>query len=279
MGTIRDNAVLHKEHAMVKTTVTPYWYNEEAGFFGVGYLDAYAHVLTPERTEAEVNFITKVFSLPRGSKILDLACGHGRHTIALARRGYRMTGQDINAFFLKKAKRAAKRARVEVRWVQSDMREIPFEEEFAGIVNLFTSFGYLESDAEDQKVINEVGGALRPRGKFVLDVINREWRVRNFRERDWQELSNGSVIITERRFDFASGRNYERKVWMENNGKRKEVKVMVRLYTLAELVEMCEHAGLRFKEVYGNYAGEPLNFDSRRCILITEKPVSRRRTQ
>jgi SAM-dependent methyltransferase len=153
---------------------TPPWYTEAGGFFGPGYLREYADLITPERTKAEVDFLEKILQLAGGVKSLDLACGHGRHTVELARRGYAMTGQDVNAFFLKEAAIAAQRAGVAVRWVHSDMRCIPFAAEFDVVLNLFAAFGYLESDTENQRVVPEVAKALRPRGKFVLDVVNRD---------------------------------------------------------------------------------------------------------
>ena len=79
------------------------WYTEEAGFFGPGYLREYADLTTPQRTAAEIDFLEHVLGLERGAAILDLACGHGRHAIELARRGYTVTGQDINDFFLQEA--------------------------------------------------------------------------------------------------------------------------------------------------------------------------------
>jgi cyclopropane fatty-acyl-phospholipid synthase-like methyltransferase len=90
------------------------WYTEKGGFFGSEYFEEYAEDLTPERTKTEVDFLEKELKLKKGTKILDLVCGHGRHTIELAKRGYLMTGQDINASFLKNTKQSAKKAGVEV---------------------------------------------------------------------------------------------------------------------------------------------------------------------
>lgn len=234
-------------------------------------MEEYADILTPEQTNAEVDFLEKILHLERGIKILDLACGHGRHTVELARRGYAMTGQDINAFFLKEAAKSAKRSGVQVRWVKSDMRRIPFVEEFDVVVNLYTAFGYLESDEEDQRVIHAVSKALRPAGTFVLDVINRERVIRRFREKDWKELADGSFAFYEGTFDFMSGRTYERRLRIWKDGKREEAPTVVRMYTLRELIGLCNAAGLRFKEAHGGYHGEAPGLDSPRCILIAEK--------
>lgn len=254
-----------------KRTKRAAWWSEETGFFGPGYLKEYENILTKERTKAEVDFLAKALKLKRGAKILDCPCGHGRHAVELARRGYKVTGQDLNSFFLKEAKKTAKRARVSVRWIQGDMRDIPFQGEFDVVLNLYTAFGYLESDEEDEKALSEAAKALRPKGKFILELNNRERVIRTYHEKDWQQLSDGSIVITEKKFDQAAGRNVERRIRIWKNGKHEEFMLFIRMYTIAELVKMLRRAGLILKEMYGDYNGGPITFDSKRYILIAEK--------
>ncbi|HJT54986.1 MAG TPA: class I SAM-dependent methyltransferase, partial [Ktedonobacteraceae bacterium] len=134
------------------------WYKS---FFGKDYLRIY-DFLTPERTELEVKCIIHLLKLPPGSTILDLCCGHGRHSIELAKRGYRVTGQDLSEVFLQHAQSDAEKQGVQVRWMQSDMRNIPFENEFDAVINIFTAFGYLENEDEDQLVLQQIQKALKP---------------------------------------------------------------------------------------------------------------------
>jgi 2-polyprenyl-3-methyl-5-hydroxy-6-metoxy-1,4-benzoquinol methylase len=122
------------------------WYSEEYGFFGKNYMKEYGKELPPERTKSEIDFAEKVLKLKKKAKILDLGCGHGRHSVELALRGYKVTGQDLNKYFLKLAEDSSKESGVDVRWIRSDMRKIPFKHEFDAVVNLFTAFGYLEND-------------------------------------------------------------------------------------------------------------------------------------
>jgi SAM-dependent methyltransferase len=249
------------------------WYNEKAGFFGEHYLKTYtdAGILTEERTQQEVDFLEAVMGLEKGARILDLACGHGRHAVELARRGYKVVGQDLNSFFLEKAKEAAKGARVQVQWIQGDMREILFEREFDAIVNLFTAFGYLETDEEDEKVLRQVAKALKLGGKFVLDVMNREWVMRNYQARDWQEFPDDSVELYDRSFDFATSRSHERRLYIHPDGSKEDHNVVLRYYTLQEVVAMCQRSGLRFREAYGTFAKEPYSLNTQRCIVVAEK--------
>src|SRR5579859_5025306 len=108
------------------------WYK---AFFGEDYLRIYEPVLSPERTVREVDGIVDLLALPQGSSILDLCCGHGRHAIPLARRGYQVTGQDLSEVFLREAETEAQAQGAHVHWIQGDMRNIPFENEFDAAIN------------------------------------------------------------------------------------------------------------------------------------------------
>lgn len=255
---------------MKKKNQKKFWY-APGEFFDENYLELYKEILPAERTIKEVDFIEKCLKLKPGMKILDLACGYGRHTIEFARRGYKMVGQDINPLFLNKGRQETKKAKVKIDWVESDMRLIPFKNEFDIVLNLFTSFGYLETDEEHQKVIFEVAKSLKTGGLFFLDIHNREEFIRHYRPKEIKKLSDGSTLIFERTFDFVTGRINERRIWVKKNNQKKEMFLSFRQFTLVELVSMCRQAGLLFKKSYGNYNGEPIGFDTKRCILIVKK--------
>lgn len=247
------------------------WYAEDSGLWGETYLDEYQDTLTPERTLADVDFLERELHLEKGMKILDLCCGHGRHTIELAKRGYQMTGLDLNSFFLDKAKRDAEATDVTIDWVKSDMREVPFENEFDVVVNLFTAFGYLESDEEDQKVLQQVAKALKPGGQFTLDVINRDRIMRVFNPHDGKALADGSLAVTEREFDFTTSRNNERRVRMWPDGRKNDVKLSLRMYSLHELIKMCHAASLEYTASFGGSDSSVFDFNSMRLVLLTQK--------
>lgn len=247
------------------------WYSEDSGLWGQNYLDEYEDTLTPERTLADVDFLERELHLEKGMKILDLCCGHGRHTIELAKRGYHMTGLDLNTFFLDKAKRDAEAVGATISWVKSDMREVPFENEFDVVVDLFTAFGYLESDDEDQKVLHQVAKALKSGSQFTLDVINRDRIMRVFNPHEGKALPDGSLAVTEREFDFVTSRNNERRVRMWPDGKKNDVKLSLRMYSLHELIKMCRAASMEYIASFGSNDSTPLSFDSMRCIVIARK--------
>jgi len=248
-------------------TTTP-WY---ATYFGEEYFDIYGPMLSEERTAREVEGIVKLLDLPQGSRILDLACGHGRHAIPLAQWGFQVTGQDLSEVFLDRARAEAQARDASISWVHSDMREIPFVDEFDAIINIFTAFGYFESDAEDQQVLHQVHKALRPGGHFLLDLMHRDALVRRFEPFDVSRRDDGLVVTEERHFDQLAGRTTVRVTLFYPDGRRTELGHVVRSYTLTELAGMLGRSALEVQAAYGGLDGSPLMLDSRRLVVIAQK--------
>lgn len=226
------------------------------------------------KTEQQVHFIEDKLALFPGASILDLCCGHGRHSILLAQRGYRVTGLDLSKQHLELARAAAADAGVEIEWVQADMRRIPasMTGTFDAVVNMFTSFGFFGSDAEDQKVLEAVSHALKPGGRFLIDFINREWVIRRHQARDWKISSDGALLLQERAFDIASGQNTEELQVFGANGVKRSFRIPVRMYAATELLRMIRQAGMSESSMWGDFDGSPLSLDSRRLIVLAKKP-------
>ena len=244
------------------------WYKT---FFGEDYLRMY-DFLTPERTGREVEGIVGLLGLPEGSSILDLCCGHGRHSVELAKRGYRVTGQDLSEVFLGHARAAAAGEGVDVRWIEGDMRSIPFEGEFDAVINMFTAFGYLESEEEDQEVLRQVHKAIKPGGVFLLEIMQREWLMRHFAPSDVMRHADGLIVLEERDFDLLTSRCNVRVTMLFPDGQRRESGHAARTYTLTDLVRMMSLAGLHVEAYYGGLDGSTLSLDSRRLVVLAAKP-------
>lgn len=139
--------------------------------FGDKYLTTYVDSFPQKRTELEVDFLTRVLR-PKGGKVLDLACGHGRHSIELAKKGYTVTGLDYSRHFLRLVKERAREKGVRAVFRQGDMRKLSFKNEFNYIINMFTSFGYFKAEEDHAKVLRGVARALKKNGLFVMDFNN-----------------------------------------------------------------------------------------------------------
>ena len=245
------------------------WYTE---FFNEDYPKIYCERLSQEATERETAFVVEALGLQEGDRVLDLACGHGRHAVALAQRGMGVTGQDLNEDYLRMARENANREGVEIETVHGDMRRIPFTDEFDAVINMFTAFGYFDSEEEDVRVLDAVATSLKSGGKLLLDTINREWVLSNYVQNDWHTDPNGNTYLEHREFDLVTGRNRVTFNIVTPDGTRRDSPGHdVRLYTLTELVRLLDAADLRLSTVYGDYDGRPYHIDTPRMIVVAAK--------
>jgi SAM-dependent methyltransferase len=247
------------------------WFAEESGFYGPDYLLEYDEILSQARTTNEVNFVTKALGLQLGDSLLDVPCGHGRHLVELALRGYSVTGAELNSFFLNKAQEAADSDNVSVQLVHQDMRELVFDNEFNAAINLFTSMGFFERDEDDVAFLSGVYKALKSEGLFLLDFVNRNWLTKNMKQKDWRKLPDGTILLVEREYDDVFGRKLDHRIKIKDGIVGKRETISQRIYSTNELVSMANSVGFELINTYGSFQDEPLTLNSRRTILVFKK--------
>ncbi len=240
------------------------WYES---FFEDDYSRIYAPFLPTQKTEQEVADILEILQIAPQSQILDLCCGQGRHAIPLAKAGYQITGLDLSQHLLEQAIHEADSQDVEITWIQEDMRQIPFEQTFDAIINIFTSFGYLENEEEDQRVLEQVAKALKPGGLFLLETVYQPKVLRGFSPHGIIRYPDGMIVLEERQINLSSSRNEIDITLLYPNGSQGKQYQSMRIYTLTELIRMLGAAGLEVQSYYGNLDRSPLTLDSRLVIL------------
>lgn len=211
-----------------------------------------------------------ILHLRKGGRILDLACGGGRHSLELARRGYRVTGYDLSEALLTHARQSARKAGVKVAFSHGDMRRLPYRARFDAVINMSASFGYFEKTEDDRKVLGAVARALKVRGKFVMERFNREALAYELPLQGWRVQNDGSIVLQEDTFDPLRGRYDTRQIVIDRNGTREHL-ASVRAYTLTELKEMFDAAGLHIHRVVGGLDLSPYRPRSRRIVLYAVK--------
>jgi SAM-dependent methyltransferase len=232
------------------------WYKE---WFGEAYLGLYAHRDASE-AEAHVTFVEE--SMPDGkpAAVLDLACGAGRHTDALRRRGYRALGLDLSLTLLRQSPGLPR--------VAGDMCCLPFADgSFDWVLNFFTSFGYFEDERQNFSVLQEMRRVLTDRGHFLIDLFNRDRVIETLVPRESQNLGSTRVEI-ERWFDEATKRVNKRIRLLGPNGSKETFLESVRAYREEEVRAGLRWAGLEVDGIYGSFEGEAFSDDSERLILI-----------
>jgi len=221
--------------------------------------------------EEEARQVVAILGAPPGAHLLDLGCGAGRHSIALARMHYRMTGVDRTSLYLEQAGRRASGAGVTVEWIRRNMLEYRREAVFDGAFCLFTSFGYFESRDDDLQVLRNVHFSLRPGGVFVVETIGKEVLARIFDARHWQETTSSRYWMQER--EITPGWERIRNRWVFAGGGRetRQFTFEHRLFSAVELAAMFEQAGFQDVAAYGGLDRRPYDRDSRRLVVTGRK--------
>jgi len=240
-------------------------------FFGEDYFDIHRDAFPVERTAAEVDGSVALLGLDAGARILDLACGHGRHAILLATRGFDVTGYDLSEVFLERARADAEVQGAAVRWVQGDMRELCFDGEFDAVINIFTAFGYFVDPEDDMKTLRGIRAALKPGGRFLLETLHRDGLPARFQPQSVEKTSNGTIVLHERVWDLTRNVIDDHVTMIRADGTRTEYTTAVRLHSLHEFLALMPKAGLEPLAWYGGLDGRTLHLGSHRLVLVSER--------
>jgi SAM-dependent methyltransferase len=247
-------------------TARPEWWD---GFFTGLMAELWQTVIPPEATRAEVEFFERALRLAPGGRVLDVPCGHGRHALELARRGFRVTGVDGSKDLLGAGERRAAREGIAIELHLRDMRDLPWEEEFDAAYCAGNSFGYFEPPG-DRVFLEAVARALRPKGRFLLDSgWIAECLFPSFRERLDLE-SAGIHFEVENRYEPRSG-CVESRFTAAREGRHESRPGRHRVYTCAGLIALLSEVGFEAFEAFGSTAGDPFVLGSHRLLLVAER--------
>ena len=224
-----------------------------------------------EKSRMQVDFVIEKLGIQPGARVLDLCCGQGRHLLDLMKRGYDVVGVDLSEYMLGKCRESADEQGLKPNLIQSDMRELSFDSEFDAVINMFTSFGYLENEDEDQKVLDGVARALKPGGRFLMDIHNRDAFMAHHVERTYSENSRGEIILEDRQFDPVTGRNNSREITIFSDGRRSERGYSLRIYACTEIVKMLARSGLEVQSIWGGWDSSAFAYASRGMLIIAQK--------
>ncbi|MCQ6559919.1 class I SAM-dependent methyltransferase [Paenibacillus mendelii] len=240
------------------------WYEQS---FGVDYLTVYNH-RNAEQAEREVAQMMQWLRMPNQAKVLDLCCGMGRHSLCLAELGFDVTGYDLSEVLLAEAR--AKDTTSNVRWVQGDMRNLPFPNHaYDAVVNLFTSFGYFDEDEENCRVLSEMDKVLKPHGKWIIDYLNPDVVVSRLVHES--ERKENTFTIREVR-TVKDGMVKKQIAICEDIGSPRYYMEQVKLYSFSDFMRMLQGTSLVVDQAFGDYSGSTfVPAASPRMILVGHK--------
>jgi SAM-dependent methyltransferase len=255
----------------MKTARKKEWFDDDSF-----WRDLYSFMFPEKRIADADEQIAKALALtkPAGKSVLDLCCGPGRCSIALAKRGFSVTGVDRTKDLLDKARAKARAARVNVEWVQKDMRDFVRPDSFALVLSMFTSFGYFDDRREDMIVLENMLTSLQPGGVCLIDVLGKERLARILKPTVSTLLPDGTLLV-ERHEIFDDWTRVRNEWLLIRKGKVKSFKFHHTVYSGLELRDRLERAGFVDVALRGNLDGDEYGPDAERLIATGRKPFSK----
>lgn len=234
-----------------------------------------------EYTAQEVDFVVEALELCGQERVLDLACGFGRHALELARRGYTVVGVDFTDVYVAEARRlAAEGGLTRATFMCADVRDVAFQEEFDVVLNLADgAIGYLETDAENLKIFDRVTAALKPGGKHLMSVCSGDYARKHFPRRHW-EIGQHSLSLADFDWDGENSRmvykaytlRYGEVLEKPLAPEEKAVAGYTRLYTVRELDAIFGARGMHVWKSYGDYDVRiPASEDQLMLVVCSQK--------
>jgi SAM-dependent methyltransferase len=248
--------------------VKPGWY--ETFFHGLA-LDLWRNAVTPEQTTAEAGFLEQMLGAPAGAHLLDVPSGNGRHTLALAARGYRMTGVDLSQEFMAEARAAATAKGLSVDWLLSDMRKLPWTAEFDGAYCFGNSFGYLEPGGMEDFVA-ALARALKPGARFVMQTgVTAESILPDIHKHEWYRLGDVVMLIANE-YDAVHS-CIDTAYTFIKDGRTETSESTHYIYTAAELQRLFARHGLDTQGLYAGMDCAPFELGSSLLYLVAQRAV------
>jgi SAM-dependent methyltransferase len=234
-------------------------------WFASWFDTAYYHILYKDRNYREAQIfmdnLTHYLNLPDEAKILDLACGKGRHSIYLNQLGFNVLGADLSENSIAEA---SKNTNKNLAFKVHDMR-LPFEEKFDAIFNLFTSFGYFESDDDNLTTLIAIKESLSEYGFAVIDFMNVNHVIANLVAEETKTVDNIDFYIKR----YVKDNHIFKEIDFEDNDEKFHFTEKVQALTLQDFEAMMEEAGIFLLDIFGDYKLKKFHkTESERLIMI-----------
>ncbi len=239
------------------------WYEE--WFDSPLYEKLYAY-RDDEEAARLADLLEQELPVNRYPHVLDLGCGRGRHSLNMARRGYNVTGVDLSEHAIQKAGQRAKKEGLHIDFRIHDMR-LPLNEQFDIILNLFTTFGYFDDDAQNIRVLKAMSRMLRPAGCLVIDYLNASGVRQTLIPFEKGTIDSLDYEIA-RKIDKSAGMVVKEMKFRRPDGVTREYEERVKLYDYHWFQEHLSRQGLALTRCFGDYSGALFNPKSSERLVI-----------
>jgi len=246
------------------------WYLPSSGIWDDRYMNEKRKILTKGRNLREFKIIKK-FIKGKNKHILDAPCGYGRLSNLLAKDGYKVTGIDVNKYFINIAKEEAKKNKLDIKYKTIDIFKFKASNKYDVVLNIFTSLGYFESEEKNERFIKKLCSFVKRDGILIIETINPYGLLKRYENKKNIALSNGLKISYERHFDYMTSTNITKTTERYPNGKVVRLANRIRLYYPHELIRICSKCNLKNIKILNKDGKNDNILDSFRIWLIFKK--------
>lgn len=221
-----------------------------------------------ENTVKDADDIIELLGINENDTLLDVCCGFGRNSHAFASRGIKTTGIDITKYYLDRAKKECLNID-NPKFILGDILNFKEIERYDFAINMFTSFGLMESEDDEIIALKNIYNALKPGGKYLIDIQGKELICRDFEKNIWFESGDIKVFL-EYKIVESFTRLSSRWLYYKDD-QMHERSFDTRIYSALELAAMVSGVGFKSVEIYGDYTGNPYDMDAKRLIVVGTK--------
>ncbi|MGO1119373.1 SAM-dependent methyltransferase [Rhodovibrionaceae bacterium A322] len=253
---------------------------------GLG-LTLWRQAITPEETQAEVDFLVEALDISAPARLLDLPCGNGRHALPLANEGFQVVGIDRSDAFLEEARDQADGQDLDIQFLNQDIRTLSYEEAFDGAYCLGNSLSLFDRKGMGQ-FFSSVARALVPGGRFVMESGNlAECLLPNFEDRLWYPVGD-LLVLMENDYDPAEGQlttdytiirspgsvnssSNGHSVILQGSPQQETRQLRQWIYSLSEIRHLLGEAGLALAGFCADTDGTPFEMGCERIFIVAER--------
>jgi cyclopropane fatty-acyl-phospholipid synthase-like methyltransferase len=244
--------------------------NINNSFFEGYYKDIWKQVFPEKTTMAEVDFIISAAGLDKGSRVLDLMCGYGRHALELAKRGIKVTAVDNLADYTNEIKEKALAGNLEIECIREDVQELQLEQEYDAVLCMGNSLQFFNYD-DTIKLLFNISRHLMKGGKFFVNTWSiTEIAVKQFSEKTWGKIGE-ITYLNESKWLFQPTRIETISIMIAENGEKEERKSVDYIFSISELETMLINAGISLKEIYSIPGKKKFTVGEPRAYIVAEK--------
>ena len=250
------------------------WYKELFENYGIKY----DNENFTQGTIGECDFIEKEIEYNKETKILDIGCGTGRHSIELSKRGYSVTGVDLSESMLKRARYKASEQNLEISFQKHDARKLPYLNEFDLVIMLCEgAFPLMETDEMNFQILRNAGGALKSKGKLIFTTLNGLFPLFNsVKEFLASATKEGNATYSNSSFDLMTFRDYNTTHVVDDFGNKKELQCNERYYVPSEIAWLLKTLDFKIIDIFGAKLGaftrdDKLTTEDFEMLVIADK--------